>query len=629
MCGITGFLARDGALAPADLDAVRRMNAAQTHRGPDAEGLWSAGPCALGHRRLSIIDLSDEARQPLVNEDGTVAVVVNGEIYNFATLREELRAKGHRFRSQSDSEVVVHLWEEHGPDAVARLQGMFALALFDAKQQTLLLARDRTGKKPLHLRETRRGLAFSSELRPLLTAFPDEPATPDLTSLDLYLTLQYVPAPRSAVEGVRKLPAASLATVRPGEPVAPRRWWAPRFTPVRDEPLDALARALREALGAAVARRMVADVPLGAFLSGGLDSSAVVGLMAERSPRPVKTFSIGFPHADDSELTYAREVAARFGTDHHELIVEPDMTDVLPRIVDHHGEPFADSSSVATWYLAEMTRRHVTVALSGDGSDEALAGYKRYLPMRIAHAQAALPSRLGDLARRVAAAGISRVDRAVGRFARDLGASESVRYLHLVGKFSAEEKSALYGPAMRALLGEDHAAALFAATLDDIDAPTALGRLLELDRRTWLADDINPKVDIASMAHALEVRCPFLDTEVLELAARLPARALFGLRGKRVLREATRDLLPRGVRHRVKRGFALPLERWMRHDLKAMTRDLLLGADARTRDLFEPAEVRRICDEVHRDAGNADRLWTLLVLELWLRSLVPTAPGGR
>jgi asparagine synthase (glutamine-hydrolysing) len=450
----------------------------------------------------------------------------------------------------------------------------------------------------------------------------------DHGALDLYLTLQYVPAPRSAVVGVTKLPAASLAVLRPGDAVRPRTWWTPRFEPLRDEPDAVLARELRARLDGAVSRRMVADVPLGAFLSGGLDSSTVVGLMASHSARPVRTFSIGFPHADDSELRYARMVSERFGTAHEELVVAPDMTDVLPKIVRHHGEPFADSSAVACWYLAEMTRRHVTVALSGDGSDEALAGYKRYVPLRIAHAAARLPTALRGALGGVAAAALARFDASLGRFARDLDEGEAARYLHLVGKFSAEEKRALYAPAMRAELAADPARALFEDLLAQSAAPTALGRVLDLDRRTWLTDDINAKVDTAAMAHALEVRCPFLDTEVLEFAARLPLRAQVGLRGKRLLRMATADLLPFSVRHRVKRGFALPLERWMRTDLRALTRDALLGPDARTRELFDRAVVARYCDEVDADAGHADRLWTLLVLELWLRDLVSLRGDG-
>ncbi len=620
MCGISGFLSRDPD-APGDVEVVRRMNDAIAHRGPDAEGVWSHGPCALGHRRLSIIDLSPDGRQPMLNEDETVGVVVNGEIYNFVALRDELVAKGHAFRSRSDSEVVVHLYEELGARCVERLDGMFALALYDARARRLLLARDRSGKKPLAYRVTRRGLLFASELHALARALPDERPEVDLAAVDDYLTLQYVPAPRTIWRDARKLPAAHLATVGPGEDPAPRRYWHLARAPVRTEPVEALAGELREILGGAVARRMVADVPLGAFLSGGVDSSSVVALMASRSTRPVKTFSIGFPHAGDSELTYARRVAERYGTEHHELEVSPDMTSLVGEIVRHHGEPFADSSSVATWCLAKMTRAHVTVALSGDGSDEVFAGYKRYNPARLGHLYDALPAGARPWVRGALASIGGRVHAPFGRFAEALGEGEAARYLRLVGQFTPDEKRALYAPAMREAAG-DRAVRRFEAILARSDGRYPMARLLDVDFETYLTDDINAKVDIAAMAHALEVRCPFLDTAVVEFAARLPMGALMRARGKHVLRLAMRGLVPDAVLWRAKKGFALPLERWMREDLRPMTRDLLLGARARARGLFDPKAVEALLARAERERTDADRLWTLLILEQWFRAFV-------
>jgi asparagine synthase (glutamine-hydrolysing) len=623
MCGISASLAVDPN-RPADLDAVRRMNAAQTHRGPDAEGLWSAGPCALGHRRLSIIDLSDEARQPLLNEDGTVAVVVNGEIYNFAALREELRAKGHTFRSHSDSEVVVHLWEEHGPDAVARLQGMFALALWDNTRRTLLLARDRAGKKPLFWRRTSRAVTCASELGALLKADPTDRPGVDLTSIDAYLSLGYVPSPRSAFEGVHKLPAAHYALFRPGEAPTLHRYWSKPAGPMLAGDTRELADELRRLLAEAVRRRMVADVPLGAFLSGGLDSSAVVALLASQSSRPVKTFSIGFPQADFSEVAYARQVARRYGTDHEELEVTPEMVDVVQDLTRHHGEPFADSSAVATWYLAKMTRRRVTVALSGDGGDEDFAGYRRYTIARWAHAWDALPAAVRPGVQGAVQAVGGALYPYFGQYAARWGDGEATRYALLVRQFSDEEKDDLYEPALGAARG-DEVTRRFEAVLTESGHRGPMGRVADLDWQTYLVDDINVKVDVASMAHALEVRCPFLDTAVVEFAARLPDAALMRVRGKYILREAVRELVPKTILRRRKMGFGIPLEHWMRHNLRPLVRETLLGERARARGLFRPGVVERYVASLDGPTPLADRVWTLLMLELWYQHFIDGA----
>jgi asparagine synthase (glutamine-hydrolysing) len=619
VCGITGLISRD---APPDQTRVRRMNDALAHRGPDADGVWSRGRAALGHRRLSIIDLSPEAKQPLLNEDGTIGVVVNGEIYNFVELRDDLVRRGHVFRSGSDSEVVVHLYEEYGADCVARLDGMFAFALWDSARDRLLLARDRAGKKPLVYRRLPGGdLAFASEAHALVRAFPDVPVTPDLEALDEYLTLQYVPAPRTAYRDVWKLPAAHLAIFERGSELTVRRYWTKPSGPELSGSEEDLARQLRDLLAKAVRRRLVADVPVGAFLSGGLDSSTIVALMATQSSRPVQTFSIGFPHASDSELGWARMVAARYGTVHHETVVTPAMTDVVVESVRHHGEPFADSSAVATYYLAKETRKHVTVSLSGDGSDETLAGYTRYSTAQLAHVHDALPAPLRGVYR----AGMRAVVRAaaphVMGFAEHLADGEAVRYPYIMCQFTTEEKRSLHGPAMRAV-SNGAVTERFERVLSESGRASRLGRLIDLDWHTYLADDINAKVDIASMAHSLEVRCPFLDTAVVEFASRLPRRMLLRWRGKHLLRRAVRDLVPSAILRRHKQGFGLPLRRWMRDDLGVLVRDVLLDRRARERGLFEPREVRRLVESIDRDRNAPDRVWTLLVLELWFREFI-------
>ncbi len=621
MCGIAGFLADDGSAGvhPDDEAAVKRMLDAIAHRGPDAEGLWRGDGVVLGHRRLSIIDLSVEGNQPMGNEDGAVMAVVNGEIYDYAPLRDELTSKGHTFRSRSDSEVVLHLWEDRGEALVHAIHGMFAFALWDARRRVLVLARDRSGKKPLFYRRTRRGLAFASELHALVRAFPDERPGVDLAAVDEYLSLQYVPAPRTVYQGIYKLPAATYAVIAPGELPAPKTYWRRPCSETTTGTEDDLARELRGLLDGAVRRRLVADVPLGAFLSGGIDSSVVVALMAGATTRPVKTFSIGFPDADDSELRYARLVATRYATDHHELVVAPEMTTVLREIVEHHGEPFGDSSAVATWYLARMTREHVTVSLSGDASDESFAGYKRYNPARVAGAFDHLPAAVGPtVARTIERAGRF-IHPDVVHLARALGDGEAGRYLALLGHFTADDKRRLYGPAMGAV-DPSSTRRRFESLLAASPAPDALRRLLDLDFQTYLSDDINAKVDIAAMSHALEVRCPFLDTAVVEFAARLPSSMQLRWQGKRLLRRAVGDLVPREILHRSKRGFGLPLGRWMSRDLGPMARDLLLDDTARNRGVLDPTAVRALFADLDAGRGGADRLWTLLVLETWFRA---------
>jgi asparagine synthase (glutamine-hydrolysing) len=610
MCGICGHLASGPTPDPR---AVRAMAAALAHRGPDAEGITVDGGMTLGHRRLSILDLSPSGNQPMANEDRTLWSVVNGEIYNFPELRADLEARGHRFRSRSDSEIVVHLYEERGDDFVRALRGMFAFALWDGPRRRLLLARDPLGKKPLYFARRPEGFYFSSEAASLLRGLPERPAL-EPAALDQYLTLQYVPPPGTAWKGVGKLPAGHLLVVEPGGEPRLERYWrlsfaARRFAPQSEEEATEEVRPL---LDQAVRRRQVADVPVGAFLSGGVDSSLVVALMARGASRPVETFSIDFP-GGGGEAPWARLVAERWKTNHHELVVEPDMVSVLPELVRRYGEPFADSSAVPVYYLAKLTRQHVTVALSGDGGDEVFGGYRRYLWDKLAReirAAGVWSGPVRALLARLPGAGLD----SVRRFARGVPQDMAARYLPLVAHFSPRDKETLRPG------GEDTVEAWFREILARSDATDDVNRLLDLDTQTYLPDDILVKVDIASMAHALEVRAPLLDQTLVEWMAGLPGTLkLRGLRGKRLLRRAAEGLVPKSILTRKKRGFALPVDGWFRGALRPMARDLLDSAGGRAQGFVDRAAVRRLLDEQDRGVDHGERLWNLLVLELWLR----------
>ena len=600
------------------------MARALAHRGPDNEGFASDGPMVLGHRRLSIIDLSPSGRQPMANEDGSVLAVVNGEFYNFQDLRKRLEANGHRFRSHSDSEILVHLYEERGDALLDDLRGMFAFAVWDSRRQRLLLARDRLGKKPLYWAAFREGFAFSSEVASLLCGLPFRPA-PDPQAIERYLTLQYVPAPMSAFQGTAKLPAGCLLTVSPGQAPEVRRYWRLSFAPRPDAPktLGEAAEALTPMLEEAVRIRQIADVPLGAFLSGGIDSSLVVALMAKTSSRPVQTFSIDFA-GSAGEAVWARKVATMWNTQHHELEVKPDMVTILPELVRRYGEPFADTSAVPVYYLSKMTRANVVVALSGDGGDEVFGGYRRYLWDKFSRQIAGLGiagRAIGGVLAHLPGAGMN----AVRAFGAAVGTPMADRYLPLIAHFSPAEKRILLTADFRTRLGQplgsaDPVALWFAEMLAHSTAEDDVNRLLDLDTNSYLPDDILVKVDIASMAHALEVRAPLLDHVLVEWMAGLPGRLKLNfLRGKRLLRTIARGRIPKEILTRKKKGFSMPVDHWFQGELRPMAHDLLLGADARTRDYVEAQCVRQFLDEQDRGAHHGEKLWNLVVLELWLR----------
>jgi asparagine synthase (glutamine-hydrolysing) len=597
------------------------MAAALLHRGPDGGAFHFDGPVALAHRRLAIIDLSAAGLQPMTNEDGQVVILVNGEIYNYAELRADLVKRGHRLRSACDSEVVAHLYEEVGPRVPELLRGMFALAIYDARQRRLLLARDRFGEKPLYYALRPDGFAFASELAALL-ADPGCSAEPSPAALDLYLSLQYIPAPHTAFRHIRKLPAGCRLLVNcGGEPhVEPYYELRPAPAPARDDEAQLQVRA---AVEEAVQARLMSDVPLGAFLSGGLDSSIVVACMARASRRPVQTFSVALAGAEIDELPFARQVAQRFHTDHHEMTVKPDMVSLLPSIVRHHGEPFGDSSALPTRYLCETTCRHVTVALSGDGGDEAFGGYTRYAWAHLGARLARLPAPLRWGARMLMAVGGRAHRYSVAQFGRDLSHDDARRYLGLVGHFNHDERAALYGPVLRDQLNRDAALGLFRDLLRGQSSPELLNRLCGLDARTYLPDDIFTKVDVASMTFGLEARAPFVDHPLMELALGLPAVwKLQGRRGKRVLARAFADLVPPNIRHRRKKGFALPLDAWFSGPLRTFVRDQLLDRQARQRGLLDPLAVEHLLQRHWAGEKHGERIWNLVVLEEWHRELV-------
>ncbi len=631
MCGIAGKVVH-GLGAVVEPELIHRMTAALVHRGPDAHGVWTEGGVGLGSRRLAVIDLSDRAAQPMANEDGAIHLVFNGEIYNFRELRTELEGRGHRFRSDSDTETIVHLYEEEGAECVRRLDGMFAFALWDARTQALLLARDRLGEKPLFYWHDGRSLVFGSEPKALMQDHAI-PAEPDEEAIDHYLTYGYVPAPWSAFKEVRKLAPAHYLVARAGQ-VEVTRYWSLSYNPKREESEAALTEELDYLLGRAVERRLVADVPIGAMLSGGLDSSAVVALMRRATSGGIKTFSIGFDQPEYDERRYARSVATVFGTEHQELIVRPDAAALLPRLVYHYNEPFADSSALPTWCLSEMARTGVTVALSGDGGDESFLGYERYGASRLAGRLDRIPRPLRELAVRGAGCLVSGSARSsttrLRRFASGLATDPVRRYGRWISVTLDEHKADLYTEDFarrRACDGSefgDSSLGLLERRWAESDAVSAVERLAHTDIAMYLPDDLLVKTDIASMAHSLEVRSPFLDHHVVEFAARLPvAMKLRGRTGKYLLKRAMASRLPQTVLHRRKAGFGVPIDAWFRGRLGETARDVLLGKQATERGYFETTTVRRFLDDhATGKAQHHARLWSLLVLELWHQTFI-------
>jgi asparagine synthase (glutamine-hydrolysing) len=631
MCGIAGFSDRVHRTSRREMDfaLVHWMCEVMRHRGPDDEGIHVEDGVGLGMRRLSIIDLAT-GHQPIHNEDESVWVVFNGEIYNYRELRADLEGRGHHFRTAGDTETIVHAYEEWGEQVFSRLRGMFGIALWDRRTRTLLLARDRAGIKPLYYTQHGDRLYFGSELKSLLAAGAVDTSV-DAESLDHYLTFLYTPRDRSIFKGTSKLPPGHMLRWRHGR-LDVRAYWEIGARETFRGSSEEAAEHLRFLLADAVRSHMVSDVPLGAFLSGGVDSSAVVALMSESSGRPVKTFSIGFDEPQYDELEHARAVARRFGTEHHEFVVRPDALGILDALIDHFDEPFADSSAIPTWYVSGMARQHVTVVLSGDGGDELFGGYDRYLPHPrvLRFDRLPLPGRY-----RLASTLWPWMPHGMQgkNFLRHVSLDPDDRFIDSVVLFRDDEKAALYTAEFRASLRGSSARAVLQQQLERFSRLPAHSRMMRLDFETYLPEDVLTKVDRMSMAHSIESRVPLLDNHVIEFAATLPSSLkIHNGRRKHVLKEAVADLLPPGILDRRKQGFGVPLDVWFRGRLRDLFADVLSSARTRQRGYFRPAFVERIVQE--HLSGRRDhtlRLWQLLVFELWHRRYVdsPVSPAAQ
>jgi asparagine synthase (glutamine-hydrolysing) len=615
MCGIAGKVDRDAGVSAA---LIERMCERQAHRGPDSRGVFAGDGVGLGIQRLRVIDL-ETGDQPVYNEDRSVVVVLNGEIYNYRELRRELRERGHSFSTMGDTEVIAHLYEEEGPELVRRLSGMFAFALWDERRRRLLIARDRVGKKPLFYSQRGGSLAFASELAALM-ADPGIPREVDLAALDCYLAYGYVQAPRSIWGAVRKLPPAHRLIWEDGG-ARIERYWRLDYSRKLDAPLPELEEELRRKVADAVRRRLVADVPLGALLSGGVDSAIVVAEMAAASPQGLKTFSIGFGEAKYDELPLARLTAERFGTEHEEFVVEPDAVEIAPKLVRHYGEPYADSSAIPSFYLAELTRRHVTVALNGDGGDESFAGYLRYVANQLGRGLDFVP-RLGRrglaaAARRLPVGEARSSSSYARRFLTSTGEDAPGRYAAQICIFDRAERAAL--------LGEEASPAIAAETEAVIANPWGrasgggrLDVLLETDVETYLPGDLLAKMDIASMAYSLEARSPLLDADLMQFAASLPSRYKARIASKKwILRRAYRGRVPDEVLDGPKRGFGVPLGAWLRGELRGFARDVLLDPSTLARHPFDEARVRALLERHDAGGDRSAQIWALLMLALW------------
>jgi asparagine synthase (glutamine-hydrolysing) len=633
MCGITGWANLDARVPPPEggLELLRAMCERMTHRGPDSEGTMLASGVALGMRRLAIIDLQT-GEQPATSEDNQVSVILNGEIYNYRELRADLESRGHHFRSASDTEVLPHLYEEYGTRMVERLNGMFAFALWDARLRRLFIARDRFGEKPLYWGVFNGTFLFASEPKVLL-AHPLVQPRLNLNALRQYLSFDYVPAPLSIYEGIQKLPAAHTLTVEGGRVETNQYWHLSYKTerPVPDE--DEAAERLRELLADAVRMRLVSDVPLGVLLSGGVDSSTIAALAVRASSEPVKTFSISFAESSFDESAYARAVAKYLGTDHHEERLSVDLAaNLVGEIGSWMDEPFSDPSLVPTYLLSRFTRKHVTVALGGDGGDELFAGYPMYYGHALAERYMRLPrfvrrSLVEPLVRRlpVKTKNLS-FDFKARRFVAGTEFDDVARHHIWFGSFTPrEQESLLMEDAKRASDGDIYAQAR--RLLEECDADNTTERMQSLDTRLYLAEDILTKVDRASMAVSLEVRAPFLDPRVAQFACSLPANyKLRGRASKYILKRASRPMLPPFVTRRGKKGFGVPVAEWLKGRLRPLARDLLSPERIRRAGLFDADYVQRLQDEHERGAANHRKLlWTLLMFELWHESFIETA----
>ena len=626
MCGIAGFIdlfdrtnGRDADERAAILDRMCRVI---THRGPDDQGVMVEPGVALGMRRLSIIDLAG-GHQPISGEDGAATIVFNGEIYNFQELKKQLELRGHVFKTNSDTEAIVHAYEEYGSACVDHLRGMFAFAIWDAHKQQLFVARDRVGKKPLYYTTTRNGtFVFGSELKSLLR-HKDVARETDLDAVDAYLTLGYVPDPLSIFRGIHKLPPGHYLTFAKGE-TKTSEYWDFEFELTESRSGDDYLEELRFLLDESVRLRLISDVPLGAFLSGGVDSSTIVALMARNMGQPVKTFSIGFHEDSYNELEFARLTAKKYGTDHHEFFVTPDICDIVDELAWHFDEPFADSSAIPTYMVSKLAREHVTVILSGDGGDELFAGYTRYVVDRGRNAFSYMPSAVRKGLMRPLSSHLPHGT--IGRnFIHNISLDPIDRYLDSVSVFTRLNKQSLYSSEFRSQLGQgEWVTRCFQKLAEKVATGNSLDRLLYLDSKTYLPGDIMTKVDRMSMAVSLEARAPLLDHKLIDFVTRIPASLkLVGNETKHILKRAVSDLVPSEILNRPKQGFGVPVQEWINVQLKDRMHDVLSDSRTLQRGYINPPYLKVLLDEHER--GRRDHsvgLWALLMLELWHRQFV-------
>ncbi len=626
MCGITGFINANGDAANQAL--LASMNHAIIHRGPDEDGFYVHQNVGLAMRRLSIIDLAS-GQQPIYNADKTKAIVFNGEIYNYQTLRADLEEQGHTFYTKSDTEVVLHLYDKYGADGLEHLRGMFAIAIWDTQDRSLFLARDRVGKKPiLYSHQPNGDLIFGSEFSAILK-HPSVSREVDNAAIDSYMSFLCVPAPQTAFKAIRKLEPGHWLKWKDGK-IETKRYWLPDFSKKikisESEAIEETTRILRES----TKLRMISEVPLGAFLSGGVDSSAVVALMAQESSTPVKTFSIGFEEQDFSELKYAKRVAEHVGAEYNEFVVRPNALEVLPTIVEHYGEPYADPSAIPTYYVSKETRKHVTVALNGDGGDESFAGYERYMAMEVADLYRSLPKPLRKLfiegpINLLPTSELKKTRvRDVQRFFTSANEEVKARYFRWMSNFKPALKPGLYTTEFAQSINGASASHVLDQWFDRAKGLGVLDATLLTDQMTYLPNDLLVKVDIASMANSLEARSPFLDHKLIEFAASLPESLKMNkFRNKYLLKKVAAKLVPSEVIYRRKMGFGVPVGSWFRGEMKDFVRGVLLAEKSMKRGIVKPEMMQKYVDE--HTTGKFDhafQIWSLLMLELWFQRFI-------
>jgi len=648
MCGICGVI--DLHAQKVRVDTLSQMCKLMAHRGPDDQGMvfikgnqyleakdssefipdTNPFEVGLGHRRLSIIDLSIDAHQPMCNEDGKIWIVFNGEIYNFQELRERLEKEGHWFKSKSDTETILHAYEEWGVECLSRFRGMFAFAIWDSNLQRLFMARDRLGKKPLVYSNRNGRFAFASEIKALLQ-IPGVERRVNNDALHDYLTYQYVPSPETIFEGIKKLPPAHYLLYDRSGDIKIKRYWKLDFAskePQRD--LSEWCHLIRSKLEESVKLRLISDVPLGAFLSGGVDSSLIVGIMAKLSGEPVKTFSIGYEEKEFDELSYAKLVANHFGTEHHEFVVKPNAVDILPKLVWHYDEPFADSSAIPTYYVAKVTKDFVKVVLTGDAGDENFAGYPRYLRSKWVALFTKCPERvrkdfIPDFLRRCSS--LHWREKKLNRladFIQKLSSNQARNYSEQIKYFNAKEKEDIYSEQFSKTLNHADSVDYLIAKFEESESDDLIDQLLYVDINSYLPEDLLVKVDIATMANSLEARVPFLDHEFMELVAEIPSQLkLKGTESKFILKRTFKDLLPDAIFNRRKMGFGIPLSRWFRRELKGYIYEVLLDHKTLNRGYFRREGIERLLnDHITSKYDHAGKIWVLLFLEIWFRTFI-------